>query len=135
MTGAAAVPELDAYATPSRGLTAHGLRRFARQPTALTALGVLVAIFVAGALSHVLAPNGCNAINLAATAVHLSPSFAHPFGTRALGRDMLVRTLYGVRTTEEVALAAGLLATFVGAKAALGARRRQLSRACDLGAT
>jgi ABC-type dipeptide/oligopeptide/nickel transport system permease subunit len=117
MTTAAAAPELDDYATPSRGLTARALRRFARQPTAVTALVVVVAIFVAGALSHVLAPNGWNAINLAPNAVHLSPSFAHPFGTDALGRDMLVRTLYGVRTTEEVALAAALLATLVGVAA------------------
>jgi glutathione transport system permease protein len=112
MTSATAAPELAAYARRSRGLTARALRRFARQPLAVAALLILVVVFVAGALSHVVHPH--ELIKLTPDATHLHPSLAHPFGTDALGRDMVARTLYGVETTEEVALAAALLATLVG---------------------
>ena len=53
-------------------------------------------------------------INLSPGALHQAPSLAHPFGTDQIGRDMVVRTIYGVRTTEEIALGAALLATIVG---------------------
>ena len=114
MTSATATPELAAYATKQRGLTAIALRRFFHRPLAVGALVVAVGIFVAGALAYVIAPDGWNMINLSPTAVHHAPTFAHPFGTDAIGRDMLIRTLYGVRTTEEVALAAAAIASVVG---------------------
>ncbi|MGH2998225.1 MAG: ABC transporter permease [Gaiellaceae bacterium] len=98
----------------ARGLTAIALRRFIRSPQGVVALLVALAIFVAGALAHKIAPNGWDMINLTPSVVHSPPSLAHPFGTDAIGRDMLIRTLYGVRTTEEIALAAAALATFVG---------------------
>ncbi len=41
------------------------------------------------------------------------PSMAHPFGTDQLGRDVLTRALYGLRTTLLVALASGVVATVV----------------------
>jgi peptide/nickel transport system permease protein len=103
-----------AFATRPRGLGAVALGRFARRPLALTALVVVVALFVAGACANVLAPGGWTAIDL--TKTHVAPTFTggHIFGTDWVGRDMLVRTLYGIRTTEEVALAAALLAAVVG---------------------
>ena len=39
------------------------------------------------------------------------PSLAHLFGTDNVGRDVLQRTVYGVRTSEMVALAAAAIAT------------------------
>ena len=119
VTSATAAPELAAYSTRSRGLTMRALHRFARQPAAVAALLVVTAIFVAGALSHVIAPH--NLIVIESPLQHQPPSLAHPFGTDALGRDMLVRTLYGVQTTEEIALAAALLATLVGVAAGAAA--------------
>jgi ABC-type dipeptide/oligopeptide/nickel transport system permease subunit len=102
------------FASRSRGLGLVALTRFARRPLALAALVVVLALFVAGALAGVLAPSGWTAIDL--TKTHVAPTFAggHLFGTDWVGRDMVVRTLYGIRTTEEVALAAALLATVVG---------------------
>lgn len=97
-----------------RGLAAQAIRRFARRPIAVSALLVFVAILVGGALAHVVAPNGWNVINLSPAALHRAPSFAHPFGTDEIGRDVLVRTLYGVRTTEEVALAGAAIAVMLG---------------------
>jgi len=114
MTSAAASVERAQFATPSRGLGLLALRRFARRPFAVAALVTVLALFVAGALASVLAPGGWTEINLAAT--HRAPTFAggHIFGTDWVGRDMFVRTLYGIRTTEEVALAAAALATLLG---------------------
>jgi ABC-type dipeptide/oligopeptide/nickel transport system permease subunit len=97
-----------------RGLTHVALYRFAHRPLALAALLVALAIFTAGALAPQIAPQGWNMINLAPNAVHHAPTLAHPFGTDPIGRDMLVRTLYGVRTTEEIALSAAALAALVG---------------------
>ena len=48
----------------------------------------------------------------------LSPSFEHPFGTDWLGRDMLARTLKGLRISLGVGLAAAVL--FFGHRPAAG---------------
>jgi peptide/nickel transport system permease protein len=114
VTSAIATPELAVNATPARGLGSLALRRLIRRRVAIGALLVVVAVFVAGALAQVLAPHGWNVIDLTSGGPHQPPSLAHPFGTDVIGRDMFVRTLYGIRTTEEVALAAALLAALVG---------------------
>jgi peptide/nickel transport system permease protein len=73
-------------------------------------------LFVAGAFAHVIAPRALYTIDLSPKVIHHAPELAggHIFGTDWVGRDMLIRTLYGIRTTEEVALAAMLLATLIG---------------------
>jgi peptide/nickel transport system permease protein len=113
MTSVTASPDLE-FAAARRGLAAQALRRFAHRPVAMLALVVIAAILVGGALVHVIAPQGWNWINLSPSALHRAPSLAHPFGTDEIGRDVLVRTLYGVRTTEEVALAGAAIATLLG---------------------
>lgn len=54
------------------------------------------------------------------------PSFAHPFGTDALGRDLLMRTLKGLSVSMTVGLVASVIsaviAVFVGIAAATGSR-------------
>lgn len=56
----------------------------------------------------------------------LAPSFAHPFGTDQMGRDMLVRTVAGLSTSMLVGLAAAgassVIALVLGTLAALGGR-------------
>lgn len=102
------------FARHSHGLGWLALRRFVRRPAAMSALSVVVALFVAGALASTLARTGWNAINLSPNVVHQAPSLSHPFGTDQIGRDMAVRTLYGIRTTEEVALASAVVAAIIG---------------------
>lgn len=55
------------------------------------------------------------------------PSWKHPFGTDALGRDLLMRTLKGMSVSMTVGLAASVIsavvAVFVGIAAATGSRR------------
>ncbi|KUL70691.1 MULTISPECIES: ABC transporter permease [unclassified Streptomyces] len=44
----------------------------------------------------------------------LPPSWAHPFGTDDLGRDLLLRCVYGLRVSLLVGVAAALAATLIG---------------------
>ncbi|MEU7019219.1 ABC transporter permease [Streptomyces sp. NPDC046203] len=66
-----------------------------------------------------------------------APSWAHPFGTDGLGRDLLLRCVYGLRVSLLVGLVAALVATVVGtavgaAAGALGGRvDRLLMRVVD----
>ncbi|MBB0247294.1 ABC transporter permease subunit, partial [Streptomyces alkaliphilus] len=47
-------------------------------------------------------------------AKHLPPSLAHPFGTDALGRDLLLRCVYGLRVSLLVGLVAAAVAAVLG---------------------
>lgn len=91
-------------------------RRFARQKVGLASLSVLVAVLLAGALAPTIAPQGPNSINLSPAWQNHPPMLSgwHLLGTDNIGRDVLVRTLYGIHTSEQAALLAGLLATLLG---------------------
>lgn len=89
------------------------LRRAARKPLGLISMAVLGVLILAAAAAPLIAP--APPIAQARGAELLGPSAAHPFGTDELGRDLLSRTVYGLR----VSLAAGVLAVAVGG--ALGA--------------
>ncbi len=84
----------------------------------MTALVVLLLIFAAGALAHVIAPYGYNEINLKAAFAGkaLPPRLTgfHIFGTDEAGKDLFSQTLYGIETSVEVALAVAAAATLVG---------------------
>jgi ABC-type dipeptide/oligopeptide/nickel transport system permease subunit len=100
-----------------RGASTRLLRRLAREPAAVGAGLVLLVVFVFGALVPSLAPQGWNAINLADRWHNHPPALSwswHLLGTDAIGRDVLVRTLYGLHTSEQSALLATVLATFIG---------------------
>jgi peptide/nickel transport system permease protein len=89
-------------------------RRVVRQPVAVASGSILLVILVVGALGpHFVSP----------ALVHLTdewrnhpPTFSHwnLFGTDAIGENMVVRTLYGLHTSEITALAATAMATLFG---------------------
>ena len=86
----------------------------------LLATAYLVAIVAATLLAPALAPQGYDAQNVAAR--YTEPSWflgPYPFGTDELGRDVLVRIIYGARPTLAISLVAALLATAIGATLAL----------------
>ena len=95
---------------------ARVVRRFAREKVALAALAVLLAILVAGALAPQLAPQGPDDIHLSALWRNHPPILSgwHVLGTDNIGRDVIVRTLYGIHNSEQAALLAGLVATVIG---------------------
>lgn len=81
------------------------------------ALGGLAAPFVAAALGHdPFAPD--------LLARFEPPSAAHPLGTDDLGRDILLRLLFGARVSLAVGLAAALAATLIGTTAGVVAAWR-----------
>lgn len=79
----------------------------------ILSLSLLGVILLSGLLAPWLAPYDPNKPDMS---VQLEgPSAAHPFGTDALGRDMLSRALYGGRASILVALAATVLSMAFGA--------------------
>jgi peptide/nickel transport system permease protein len=88
----------------------------AGQPAALTALALLVSLLVAGAFAPQIAPNGWNDLNLNTRWQNHPPTLAsgHLLGTDNIGRDVLVRTLYGLHTSERAALLAAVFALLIG---------------------
>lgn len=91
------------------------LARFRHQRAALIGAGFLVilAALAAGAplVAHLLGAD-MNAVDL----FHrfAAPSLAHPLGTDELGRDVLVRLLYGAQVSLTVGLIGALAASIVG---------------------
>jgi peptide/nickel transport system permease protein len=83
-------------------------RRFRRHKMAMFGLGliVLLIVYVVGG-AFVFPEKFANYVN---TGIKLqAPSPAHPFGTDAVGRDILARTVYG----GQISLLIGLAAVFV----------------------
>jgi len=91
------------------GLWAEALRRLARDRAATLSAGIIVLIALLAWAGPMLSPFAQGALDWEHIAA--PPQFAggHWLGTDRLGRDMLVRTLYGVR----ISLAIGVLATLV----------------------
>jgi len=71
-------------------------RRFRRNRGAVAG-SLLLGALILGVLLAPLSPYGPDTSNL--TAQFLPPSWAHPMGTDALGRDVLTRVLYGGRVS------------------------------------
>lgn len=91
------------------------LGRFVRHRFAVVGLIVLVLF----ALAVLAAPAVEQALAVDANAVDLfnrfaAPSFAHPLGTDELGRDLLVRLLYGGRVSLFVGLVAAVSSAVIG---------------------
>jgi len=89
-------------------------RRLLRQRVALVSGAILLVIFLVGAFApHFVQPAQ---INLSDAWRNHPPTFSgwHLFGTDAIGKNLLVRTLYGLHTSELTALAATAMAAVVG---------------------
>jgi ABC-type dipeptide/oligopeptide/nickel transport system permease subunit len=102
-----------AHLEPRSSLSAQAWHALLRQPVAVGAGVLLLVIFVVGALAPEIAPHGAK-IDLSAGGLNQAPSLKHLFGTDAIGKDMLVRTLYGLHVSEQSALVATLLGTALG---------------------
>lgn len=93
-------------ATPAATLRGTGVPR--------AAIGVLaVALFVA-LFGGMLSPYDPNAFNGIAGMQNMPPSWAHPFGTDGLSRDVLSRVIAGARISLGVGALSVFIAVFVG---------------------
>ena len=82
---------------PSRGYLQLSLRRLFRKKLSIICLAVIVLLYGSGIFAPLVAPYGYNDQDL--TKVKQGPSFSNPLGTDRLGRDMLTRVIYSLRTT------------------------------------
>jgi ABC-type dipeptide/oligopeptide/nickel transport system permease subunit len=80
------------------------LRRLFRKKLAMFFLGVIVLMYGAGILAPLVTPYGYNDQDL--SIAKQGPTLAHPFGTDRVGRDMLTRVIYGLRTTVIITITA-----------------------------
>jgi peptide/nickel transport system permease protein len=101
---------------PRRAGRAPTWRRVVRQPVAAGAGLVLAVVFLVGAIFPRIAPAGSQIIHLSPRWTNHAPMLSgwHLLGTDQLGRDTLVRTLYGLHTSEQTAVLATLLASALG---------------------
>ena len=78
------------------------------QPLGAAGLLVILIMATAAVFADVIAPYDPEAIDF--MAMLTAPSWEHPFGTDAFGRDIMTRIIYGART----ALTIGFVSSFVG---------------------
>ena len=84
-----------------------------RSPQGIIAVSGLLLLIFAAVFAGFITPE--DPLRGTASARLLSPSFAHPFGTDELRRDLFARTLYGLRTS----LAVSIFSVSVGATAGI----------------
>ena len=88
-------------------------RRFRRHRLALVSVYVLIVLSaIAFGTPLFVAEEGAN--RLVVTEMRQGPSLAHPFGTDDVGRDMLLRTIFGGRISLRIAFLAALISVGIG---------------------
>jgi oligopeptide transport system permease protein len=113
---------LDGLASRPVSNTRRATRRFFQQRLAVAGLIVVMALTIVGVFAPLLAPTAVTASNL--MTANQFPSRAHPFGTDAVGRDVLTRVIFGTRTSLIVGFSAVALACFIGIPLGLAAGLR-----------
>ena len=94
---AGAGAELPGVQRRGRNYLTISLRRLLANKVGVVCLTVIVLMYGAGLFAPLVTPYEYNDQNL--DNVKQSPSLGHPFGTDRLGRDILTRVIYGLRTT------------------------------------
>lgn len=101
------------------------MKKINRRTKVLILTVIMAIVFVAIYLLGIFIPDEAVAGSFLNT--KKPPSWEHPFGTDALGRDLLMRTLKGLSVSITVGLAASVIsaviAVFVGIAAATGSKR------------
>ncbi|AEB44975.1 MULTISPECIES: ABC transporter permease [Micromonospora] len=85
---------------PSEGQLRRAVSALRHDPLALTGTAVLVLLVVVGVAGPWLAPAGINDVDV--DRMLQAPSWAHPFGTDELGRDVLSRVMVAARVSLQV---------------------------------
>jgi len=111
--GPTAAKDDDQYGleTVSRGQWATAFHRFIRTPRSMVGLCVFLALMVTALVYDFLNPNTYQNVG---TAFLAPPSWAHPFGTDEIGRDMFARVMKGTIEDIQVALVVMIMAVTIG---------------------
>ncbi|MBI3961446.1 MAG: ABC transporter permease [Deinococcus sp.] len=114
------LPQDLALAAAARAERARGARvawsLLAASPTTLLGLGLVLLLILTALLAPFIAPYPDDATK---PVLHIRdrlkpPSWAHPFGTDELGKDILSRVVFGARVTIEIVLRVVGLAMLIG---------------------
>ena len=101
------------------------MKKINRRTKVLILTVIMAVVFVAIYLFGIFIPE--EAVAGSFLNAKKAPSWEHPFGTDALGRDLLMRTLKGLSVSITVGIAASVIsaviAVFVGIAAATGSKR------------
>ncbi len=73
--------------------------RFRRKKVGMASLAVIVILYMAGILAPWITPYDYNEQQLTRETIRQGPTLAHPFGTDHVGRDVLTRIIFSLRTT------------------------------------
>ncbi len=92
-----AQPTLLGQRESGRSYWTISLHRLLRKKVGVTCLAIIFIMYGSGVLAPLVTPYGYNDQNLAIA--KQGPTIQHPFGTDRLGRDILTRIIYGLRTT------------------------------------
>jgi len=92
-----AEPGREVFGRRNRSYWAISFRRLLRKKVGVTCLALILLMYGSGILAPLVTPYGFNDQDLSIT--KQGPSISHPFGTDRLGRDVLTRIIYGLRTT------------------------------------
>lgn len=90
------------------------VERVLRNPVGLLAVGGILLLVLAAIFAGVISQYSPTDQAYRGAARYLSPSLDHPFGTDNLRRDLFARTVYGLRNSLAVSIAAVLFGSFVG---------------------
>ncbi|MCD7835012.1 MAG: ABC transporter permease [Lachnospiraceae bacterium] len=114
----------------------EGWYRFSQNKATLVSMIVIILLVLIAIFAPVLTPYSYDAID--PLNANLGPSLAHPFGTDAIGRDLMTRIFYGARYSLLIAFAAqgvGIVGgIFLGALAGYfeGLLSDIIMRICDI---
>ena len=86
-----------------RSLWGQSLRRLLRKKVGMVCLAVIITFYLAGILATWVTPYEYTEVDL--TVAKQGPSLSHPMGTDRVGRDMLTRIIFGLRTTVIITVA------------------------------
>ena len=92
-----AQPALGQRRQSSPSYWAISLRRLLRKKIGVACLSIILLMYGSGILAPLVTPYAFNDQDL--SIAKQGPSIGHPFGTDRLGRDILTRIIYGLRTT------------------------------------
>ena len=98
----------------TRSQWSYARTRFLRHRLAMGGLVGLVLFFGAGIFANYLAPYPVDQIDLNHVLEAPTTVGNHWFGTDEIGRDFLSRTLYGIRTSEEVGFFVAVVSSIIG---------------------
>ena len=97
-----------------RNLWSDAFHRLLKNRGATISAVFLIALLIVGLLGDVLFDYETQVIGQDYSQRMLPPSLEHPFGTDNMGRDLLVRVLYGARYTLPVAFFSTMIAMVLG---------------------